>query len=134
MPTGASDDRGSVLPFTATVVAALVACSGLAVDGGRILAARREAAGIAASAARRGSQELAWADAVTGRATIDPTRATAAARSAISQAGAAGSASATPVQISVTVSIDQPTVILGWFGIGPRTVTATRVAAPFVGG
>jgi Flp pilus assembly protein TadG len=134
MRTEASDDRGSILPFTATVVAALVACSGLAVDGGRILAARRQASGIAAAAARRGSQELAWSDAVTGRATIDPVRAIAAARSAIRQAGATGAASATVGDISVTVSIDEPTVILGWFGIGPRTVTATRVATPFAGG
>jgi hypothetical protein len=134
MPTEVVDDRGSILPFTATIVAALVACSGLAVDGGRILAARREAAGIAAAAARRGSQELAWADAVTGRATIDAPRAIAAARSAVSQAGAAGTASATPDRVTVTVRIEEPTVILGWFGIGPRTVTATRVAAPFAGG
>jgi hypothetical protein len=134
MPTGDSDDRGSVLPFTATIVAALLACSGLAVDGGRILAARREAAGIAAAAARRGSQELAWGDAVTGKATIDIARATGVARSAVDQAGARGSASATADQISVTVTIDEPTVILGWFGIGPRTVTATRTASPFAGG
>ena len=113
MPTAASDDRGSILPFTATVVAALVACSGLAVDGGRILAARREASGIAAAAARRGSQELAWSDAVTGRATIDPVRATAAARSAIGQSGATGAASATADEISVTVSIEEPTVKIG---------------------
>jgi Flp pilus assembly protein TadG len=134
MRTAATDDRGSVLPFTATIVVALLACSGLAVDGGRILAARREAAGIAAAAARRGSQELAWNDAVTGQATIDVTRATAAARSAVHQAGASGSASATPDRITVTVTIDEPTVILGWFGIGPRTVTATRAASPFAGG
>jgi len=133
MPTAATDDRGSILPFTATVVAALVACSGLAVDGGRILAARREAAGIAAAAARRGSQELAWDGAVAGDARLDAARAAAAARAAVTQAGANGSASATPDEVTVTVTIDEPTVILGWFGIGPRTVTATRTAAPFAG-
>jgi Flp pilus assembly protein TadG len=134
MRTAAADDRGSVLPFTATIAVALLACSGLAVDGGRILAARREAAGIAAAAARRGSQELVWRDAVTGRAAIDVARATVAARSAVTQAGASGSASATSDRITVTVTIDEPTVILGWFGIGPRTVTATRAASPFAGG
>jgi Flp pilus assembly protein TadG len=134
MPTAAADDRGSILPFTATVVAALMACGGLAVDGGRILAARREAAGIAAAAARRGSQELAWDRAVAGEAQLDADRATAAARAAVSQAGASGSASATPDKVTVTVTIDEPTVILGWFGIGPKTVTATRRASPFSGG
>ena len=133
MPTAATDDRGSILPFTATIVAALVACSGLAVDGGRILAARREAAGIAASAARRGSQELAWDGAVSGEATLDPARAAAAARATVTEAGATGSASATPERVTVTVTMHEPTVLLGWFGIGPRTVTATRTAAPFAG-
>ena len=134
MPTAVADDRGSILPFTATVVAALVACSGLAVDGGRILGARREAAGIAAAAARRGSQELAWDSAVVGEARLDADRASAAARAAVSQAGASGSAAATPDEVTVTVTIDEPTVILGWFGIGPKTVTATRTASPFSGG
>ena len=134
MPTAAADDRGSILPFTATVVAALVACSGLAVDGGRILAARREAAGIAAAAARRGCQELAWDSAVVGEARLDADRASAASLAAVSQAGASGSASATPDEVTVTVTIDEPTVILGWFGIGPKTVRATRTASPFSGG
>jgi hypothetical protein len=134
MSTAAADDRGSILPFTATVVAALMACGGLAVDGGRILAARREAAGIAAASARRGAQELAWDRAVAGEAQLDADRATAAARAAVSQAGASGSASATPDEVTVTVTIEEPTVILGWFGIGPKTVTATRRASPLSGG
>src|SRR4051794_1792922 len=133
MPTGAAD-RGSVLPFTAVVVAALVACAGLAVDGGRILAGRRSASAIAAAAARRGSEELAFADLAGGRASIDPARATAVAEAYLAQAGASGSATATAVEVTVTVTLRASTVVLGAFGIGSRSVTATRSAAPFGGG
>jgi Flp pilus assembly protein TadG len=133
MRTGA-DDRGSVLPFTAVIVAALVACAGLAVDGGRILAARRSASAIAAAAARRGSEELAFTDLAAGRATIDPARATAVAEAYVAQAGATGSVAATADEVTVTVTIRASTVVLGAFGIGSKSVTATRSAAPFGGG
>ena len=145
MPTAAADprtgdhtdagvDRGSILPFTAVVVAALIACAGLAVDGGRILGARREASALAAAAARRGSQELAWTDLADGRAAIEPSRAAAVAQAFLAQAGATGSVTATPEQVSVTVTLTESTVVLGAFGIGSKTVTATRSAAPFGGG
>src|SRR5438045_3195067 len=127
-------DRGSVLPFTAAVVVALVACAGLAVDGGRILAARRDAAAVAAAAARRGSQELTYTELADGRAAIDPDRATAVAQAFLTQAGASGSVVATPQQVSVTVTVTTSTVVLGAFGIGSKSVTATRTAAPFGGG
>ena len=133
MRTGAGE-RGSVLPFTAIIVAALVACAGLAVDGGRILAARRDASALAAAAARRGSQELSWSDLAAGRATIDPARATAVAEAYLAQAGATGSVAATAQEVSVTVTVTASTVVLGAFGIGSKSVTATRSAAPFGGG
>ena len=113
-------DRGSVLPFTAAVVAALVACAGLAVDGGRILAARRAAAALAAAGARRASQELAYTDLAGGRATIDPARATAVAEAFLAQAGATGAVAASPQQVSVTVTVSVSTVVLGAFGIGSK--------------
>jgi Flp pilus assembly protein TadG len=127
-------DRGTVLPFTAAVVAALVACAGLAVDGGRILAARRDAAALAGAAARRASQELAYADLAGGRATIDPARATAVAEAFLAQARATGVVAASPQRVSVTVTVTTSTVVLGAFGIGAKSVTATRSAAPFGGG
>jgi Flp pilus assembly protein TadG len=132
--TRGTDDRASILPFTATLVAALIACAGLAVDGGRILAARREAAAIAAGAARRGSQELGRGDLATGRAAIDPDRAAAAAQAYVAQAGGRAAVDATPERVAVTVTINESTVLLGAFGVGPTTVTATRTAAPFAGG
>ena len=133
MPTGASD-RGSVLPFTAVVVAALVACAGLAVDGGRILAARRDATAVAAAAARRASQELAYPELAGGVATIDPVRARSVAEAYLAQAGASGSVAADAQRVSVTVTVTASTVVLGAFGIGSKSVTATRSAAPLGGG
>src|SRR4051794_41859229 len=89
-------DRGSVLPFTAVVVAALVACAGLAVDGGRILAARRSARAIAAAAARRGREELAFPDLAGGRAAIDPAPAAAGAEAGLPPAGGTRAAGGPP--------------------------------------
>jgi Flp pilus assembly protein TadG len=127
-------ERGSILPFTVIVVACLLAGAGLAVDGGRILAARREASSLAAEAARRASQELAWSGLANGDAVIDPERAVAAAQAFVGQAGERALVQATPQQVSVTVTITESTVLLGAFGVGPKTVTATRSAAPFTGG
>jgi Flp pilus assembly protein TadG len=127
-------ERGSILPFTAIVVACLLAGAGLAVDGGRILAARREASSLAAEAARRASQELAWSGLANGDAEIDPERAVAAAQAFVGQAGERALVRATPQRVSVTVTITESTVLLGAFGVGPKTVTATRSAAPFTGG
>jgi hypothetical protein len=117
-----------------TLMAALIACAGLAVDGGRIMATRREASAIAAAAARRGSEEIATADLVSGRAGIDPSRAEAAVRGYLSQAGAQGSVVASADQVVVTVRLTRSTVLLGAFGLGSVTVSATRAAAPFSGG
>ena len=130
----AEDDGGSIVPFTVALAAALVACAGLAVDGGRILAARREAASLAAAAARRGSQEISWDALVAGRSAIDPTRAEAAAGTVLARAGAEGELVASADSIAVTVRRRQSTVVLGAFGIGPTTVTATRAARPLAGG
>src|SRR4051794_25867715 len=145
-------DRGSVLPFTAAVGGALLGCARVGGDGGRLLApppgppplaavaggrtlaARRDAAAVAAAAARRGSQELAYTELADGRAAIDPDRATAVAQAFLTQAGARGSVAATPQQVSVTVTVTTSTVVLGAFGIGSKSVTATRTAAPFGGG
>src|SRR4051794_34176656 len=115
----ARSDRGSILPFTATLVAALIGCAGLAVDGGRILAARRDASSIAAAAARRGAEELAWTGLATGHAMVDPDRASAAALAYIRLAGADGQVAATPERVEVTVVVTKPTVLLGAFGVGP---------------
>ena len=130
----AADERGSILPFTVTIVAALIGCAGLAVDGGRILAARREAAGLAAAAARRASEELTWSELVTGHAAIDPDRAREVAVAFVARAGGRATVTATPDQVTVTVTMDQSTVVLDAFGIGTETVSATRTASPFAGG
>jgi hypothetical protein len=76
----------------------------------------------------------AWRDLTSGRAGLDADRAVAAAQSYLRQAGVGGTASAAPDHVTVTVTITEPTVVLGAFGIGPKTVSATRSASPFTGG
>jgi hypothetical protein len=67
-------------------------------------------------------------------ATIDPVRARSVAEAYLAQAGASGSVAADAQRVSVTVTVTASTVVLGAFGIGSKSVTATRSAAPFGGG
>src|SRR4051812_49718179 len=124
------DERGSVTAFFVVIVFALLMLGGLALDGGRILAARRDASSLASAAARRGAQELDYGAITSGRAELDPARAEAAARAFLSQAGASGTASATADEVVVTVQVIQPTVLLRLVAISSRTVRATRRAVP----
>jgi hypothetical protein len=92
----------------------------------------RDGAPFAAAGRRRASQELAYTDLpVAGhhrsaRATV--------AEAFLAQAGATGVVAASLQQVSVTVTVTVSTVVLGAFGIGSKSVTATRSAAPFGGG
>jgi Flp pilus assembly protein TadG len=124
------DQEGSVTAFFVVVVFALLMLGGLALDGGRILAARRDASSLASAAARRGAQELDFAAATSGRAALDPARAEAAARAFLAQAGASGTASASANEVVDTVAVTQPTVLLRLVAISSRTVSATRRAVP----
>ena len=51
-------ERGTVTASVVILVVAIVAAGGLVIDGGRLMNARREAASVAASAARTAAQEL----------------------------------------------------------------------------
>lgn len=117
------DERGQVTAFVAVFVVALLAVAGLVVDGGYTLAAKRRAINEAEGAARAGAQALLPASLRQGRAIPDPARATTAARSYLAETGHVGTVDVTGDRVSVTVSFDQPMLILGIGGIGKVTVT-----------
>jgi hypothetical protein len=128
------DDGFAVTLFAVTLTAAMVLVCGLVVDGGAVLSARREAAAVAAEAARAGAQQLDLASARTGVATLDPSAARTAAESFASSAGFP----------AVTVAVDCDAVacravhvivtgtahlrILSAFGLHDPTVTGHGIA------
>lgn len=121
-------DRGSISAFVVTLVAAFVACAALAVDGGRLVAARVVAADHAENAARAAAQELVGLRA--GERRVDPVRARAQAFSYLAQHGVAGEVVVTPGSVTVTVVLEHHPTLLGLIGVGPRQVRATRTAGP----
>lgn len=127
-------DRGSVTLFVSVLVLAFMVVVALVLDGGRAVAARAEAAGIAAEAARAGtgSLDLDYLRA-TGLARLDPDAAQAAALAWMHQAGVAGTAVATTSEVTTTVTIDQTTKLFSLAGIDTITVEASATARPRLG-
>lgn len=121
-----------VTAFTVILTTALLACTGLVLDGGLALTARVRAVGLAQEAARAGAQELdLTAFRSTGTLTLRPAGAITTAQRYLSAAGATGTATASATTVTVTVRIEQPTGLLAMVGIGSLHVTgqATAVTA-----
>lgn len=128
------DDRGSVSLLAVIVALGLIVMIGLVYDGGRALAAREQAAGIANEAARAGADQLDTAYLrATGIVRLDPGAAHTAATEWIADAGHTGTVTASTTEVTVTVTIDTPTQLLTAVGIGSITVDAEATARPRIG-
>jgi Flp pilus assembly protein TadG len=103
-----------VTAFVTIFVVALLFVIGLVLDGGYLLAAQREAANVAAQAARAGAQELDVSAfrADSSKDVIDVPRAEAAAQAFLAQVGREGTARATADEVTVTVTIRRKMLIL----------------------
>ena len=119
-------DAGAVSVFVVIVATALIAVTGLVLDGGRLLAARREAQDIAANAARAGAQALDEHRLRAGRTVLDPIAAMHAVSAYLSRTPAAGTSRDGVDTVTVTVHMPVRTLLPG-FG-GGRTVRATERA------
>lgn len=120
-------EAGSVSAFVAVVAVGLIMVTGMAYDGGQIVAAQATARDLAASAARAGAQEVDLDRLrTTGDAMLDPDRATTAAQAFLAQAGFSGSTRVAGSSITVTVTVLQPMRILP---VPDRMVTATDTAS-----
>ena len=108
---------------------ALMMVAGLVYDGGRILAARRQAHGLADNAARAAAQAVDI-DALRSGATVelDPLDAQVAAENYLALTGHTGEVRVTADTVEVTVTIATPMVLLQLAGISERTVTASGQA------
>lgn len=110
--------------FVTVFTVALVFVVGLVLDGGLVLAAKRQAQNVAESAARAGAQAVSIDRLRSeGASELDADRAEERARAHLARSGHRGTVTAGGDTVRVTVEIDQPLQILGIGGLGQVTVT-----------
>jgi Flp pilus assembly protein TadG len=101
----------------------MLLAAGLAFDGSRVLAARREAVDVARQAARAGAQAIDAGAVRAGRVAVDPAQAVAAAEAFLRSTGHRGDVTAAGRDVIVTVSIGVPLPLLSAAGVPSTTVT-----------
>ena len=122
-------ESGMVTAFVVIFTLALIVMAGLVLDGGLALSAKVQAIDDAQAAARAGAQALDIPlYRSTGQITLDPAEATADAERYLANAGKTGTVQVTGEQVTVTVTISQPTQILSLAGIDHITVAGTGTA------
>lgn len=124
-------DGGYATAFVVVFTLALMAVIGLAVDGGAAAAAHARAQTAAAAAARAGADEIDLEHfRATGITRLDPAAAGSAAADWLAAVEQTGTVTATAGSVTVTVSGEQATQILGLVGVDAIGVTATATAEP----
>ncbi|MCM3883136.1 pilus assembly protein TadG-related protein [Frankia sp. R82] len=117
--------------FVVVLFAAFIMFGGLILDAGGALTDKISAMGVAQEAARTGAQQLDLTlFRQTGTVRLLPDQAVTAARAYLAQAGATGSATVVDNTITVAVTADHHTQLLGILGLDTLTVTATGSAHP----
>ena len=127
------DARGIVSLVVIVMGLALLLTVGLAYDGGRMLAAKVEAANEAAEAARAGAQAISASDRGSPTANLDPAAAGDAAQAYLARTGHQGTVYVSGDQITVTVTFNEPLAILAVAGINQARVTEAATATATAG-
>ena len=128
-------ESGMVTAFVVIFTLALIVVAGLVLDGGLALAAKVQAIDDAQAAARAGAQAIdSPLYRSTGQITLDPSQATQDAEHYLSESGHTGTVAVKGEQVTVTVTISQPTQILSLAGINHLTVSGTGTATAQQGG
>ena len=118
-----------VTAFVVIFTLALLAMAGLVLDGGLALAAKVQAIDDAQAAARAGAQAIDIPlYRATGQITLDPQAAVADAERYLAASGHTGGVAVDGNQVTVTVSLTQPTQILSIVGIDSIGVSGTGSA------
>ena len=118
-----------VTAFVVIFTLALLVMAGLVLDGGLALAAKVQAIDDAQAAARAGAQAIDIPlYRATGQITLDPTEAAADADAYLARSGHTGTVTVNGDQVTVTITISQPTQILDLAGIDQLTETGTGTA------
>ena len=123
-----TDDCGSITAFVVMLAMTFVACAGLAVDGGRLVAAKVQLADQAENTARAGTQEITGLS--TGDPKVDVDKAISAAQDFMTLHQIYGQVSATESEVTVTTTRVVPMSLLKLFGVGSRLISAQRSARP----
>ena len=122
-------ESGMVTAFVVVFTMALLVMAGLVFDGGLALSAKVQAIDDAQAAARAGAQAIDIPlYRATGQITLDPTQAIADAESYLAQSGHTGTVTVNGDQVTVTVTIDQPTQLLSLAGVDHIPVSGTGSA------
>lgn len=122
-------DDGVITAFVVVIGTALLLFAGLVFDTGMALSAKVDAVEEASAAARAGAQQLdLTALRATGTVTLDAPAAETAAESYLQTTGHTGTVAVNGDEVTVTVSISQPTVILGIAGISSFSIQGSGSA------
>lgn len=125
------DDGGRVTAFVVILVVAVIAFSGLLLDGGLALAGKMRALGEAQEAARAGAQAIdlsAYRSGGTLR--LIPPQATELAHQYLAASGRNGTVTVAGNTVTVTVTDTHHSVLLGAVGVNEITTSATGSAQP----
>lgn len=123
---GRSNDPGSVSAFVTCLAASFVVIAGLAVDSGRMVAARIEVADHAENAARIGAQQVTGIR--SGERVIDAPRARAAALLYLQRFEVEGDVRVESESVTVTARTIEKMTLLRLVGVTERSLSATRRA------
>lgn len=125
-------ERGSLSLMIVVLFVALVALTGIVVDGGAKLTGDEDAVAVAQEAARAAATSVDASQAYsTGAFVVDQQQALAAARSYLAAAGYTqySIAAQGPDAIQVSVRISEPTRFLSLIGVDSFTCTGTATAS-----
>lgn len=120
--------EGTVTAFVTVMTVAMLMAAGLVVDGGRVLAARREAMDVAGQAARVGAQAVDTEGLRRRSTALDASAASGAARAYVAARGYAASVSVDGDRIRVAVETRADLTLLRLVGIGSAAVSGTGEA------
>jgi Flp pilus assembly protein TadG len=124
-------ERGSVLITGLLLSLALLMVIGFAVDVGHAFLVKRQLASIADDAALSGSQAIDLPSLHEGHLQLDPEQARTEAQQTIAaNPSVTGQVNATTGSVTVTVTRQVPTILLGLVGLRTLTITAHATAAP----
>lgn len=123
-----SGERGTITIFVTTTTVALLMAAGLVLDGGRLLAAQRQAVDHASAAARAGAQAVDTGALRERRSELDARRAIRAAQRFLAARGEAGRVTVDGGRIHVTVARRETTSLLTLVGIRTVGISASGSA------
>lgn len=121
-------DEGSITALVVVLAMTFVACAGLAVDGGRLVAAKIELGDHAENAARAGAQEVTSLR--SGSLQINESQAINAGEEYLAAHGIDGDVQIQHNIVTVNVSRGIRMTLLSLFGVTSKTLSAQRSATP----